>query len=393
MTTNTTANLDLCTTHILNWIRSLSRPLALVGTLLLLASPAWAATYQVVDFGSYGGGAKSTLNNSGQVATSSGSYAVIWNPADGAITTLGVLPSSSPSSRGFGINDLGHVTGQSKNMSGNYEAFYWNGSQMTGLGSLGGSFSRGEDVNDGGAVVGYSRNADGNSRAFLRTPGNPMQDLGTLGGVTSEGTALNNQNAVVGRSGTTYEANGITFSHAFSWTAAGGMTDLGTLIGDNGHSMAADINDANQVAGSSWWSESAIIYGANQGAFQAVLWEGGQITLLGFLNEGATWYGGTSSNAHAVNNLGQVVGTSNDLAFLWTEEDGMVNLNDRIDPAFGWTLEGAFDINDDGAILCLGDSGSGGRLVMLNPVPVPAAVWLLGSGLIGLVGLRRRSRL
>jgi hypothetical protein len=27
-----------------------------------------------------------------------------------------------------------------------------------------------------------------------------------------------------------------------------------------------------------------------------------------------------------------------------------------------------------------------------NPVPVPAAVWLLGSGLIGLVGLRRRKR-
>jgi hypothetical protein len=27
-----------------------------------------------------------------------------------------------------------------------------------------------------------------------------------------------------------------------------------------------------------------------------------------------------------------------------------------------------------------------------NPVPVPAAVWLLGSGLIGLIGIRRRNR-
>ena len=28
----------------------------------------------------------------------------------------------------------------------------------------------------------------------------------------------------------------------------------------------------------------------------------------------------------------------------------------------------------------------------VNPVPVPAAVWLLGSGLLGLIGIRRRNR-
>ena len=28
----------------------------------------------------------------------------------------------------------------------------------------------------------------------------------------------------------------------------------------------------------------------------------------------------------------------------------------------------------------------------VNPVPIPGAVWLLGSGLIGLIGLRRKFR-
>jgi hypothetical protein len=28
----------------------------------------------------------------------------------------------------------------------------------------------------------------------------------------------------------------------------------------------------------------------------------------------------------------------------------------------------------------------------LAPVPIPAAVWLLGSGLVGLIGIRRRIR-
>jgi hypothetical protein len=36
--------------------------------------------------------------------------------------------------------------------------------------------------------------------------------------------------------------------------------------------------------------------------------------------------------------------------------------------------------------------GAGNNLLTLSPVPIPAAVWLLGSGLVGLVVLKRRKK-
>ena len=36
------------------------------------------------------------------------------------------------------------------------------------------------------------------------------------------------------------------------------------------------------------------------------------------------------------------------------------------------------------------ENNSGAFQVTIEPVPVPAAVWLFGSGLIGLIGIARR---
>lgn len=69
-------------------------------------------------------------------------------------------------------------------------------------------------------------------------------DLGTLGGASSYAADINSGNIVVGWSET---AAGAT--HAFRWTAAGGMVDLGTLPGDPMSRAVAILDVGRQGAG------------------------------------------------------------------------------------------------------------------------------------------------
>ncbi len=72
----------------------------------------------------------------------------------------------------------------------------------------------------------------------------------------------------------------------------------------------------------------------------------------------------------------------------------MIDLNSLLASGSGWTLAGAYGINDLGQII--GDGYYGGQrrafLLTPNPVPVPVAGWLSGSGLFGLVGVARKRK-
>ena len=105
-------------------------------------------------------------------------------------------------------------------------------------------------MNASGQVIGYSYAANGmDSRAFSWTAAGGMIDLGTLGGTSSYAFAVNASGHVVGSSHTAAGA-----MHAFLWTPGGGMQDLGTLPG--GYSGASALNDRGQAVGFSSYKHS-----------------------------------------------------------------------------------------------------------------------------------------
>ncbi|BAY41350.1 hypothetical protein NIES2111_57460 (plasmid) [Nostoc sp. NIES-2111] len=155
------------------------------------------------------------------------------------------------------INDLGQAVGSSENLEGETRAFRTAPNSRINpltddLGTLGGSQSEAADINNLGQVVGSSTNASGQLRAFRTAPNsriNPLtDDLGTLGGTNSVGIAINNLGQVVGYSETTSGDR----SHAFLYDN-GQMLDLNDLIPPiPGVTLdfAGGINDLGQIVAS-----------------------------------------------------------------------------------------------------------------------------------------------
>lgn len=275
---------------------------------------------------------------------------------------LGKLPGFL-SSIASNANDKGQVVGWSVSTanlvdsSATTHAFLFAGSQMVDLGTLGGRDSKAMDVNESGEVVGLSSLADNITHAFLYRSGG-MHDLGSLpGGNFSAAYAINNNALIVGAAETPAH-----LVHAVVWKDHH-IADLGTLPGGL-RSRALAVNDRADAVG---YSEAD---GAETHAF---LYAGGRMRDLGSL-------GYEPVRANAINNHRQVVGSSGVTrfahhAFIW--QDGVMrDLNTLISPDGTWSLQSAYDLTDEGQILCLATRPRESRiphLVLLKPSR-PAAV-------------------
>jgi len=299
------------------------------------------------------------INASGQVAISSflsgapNTHGFLWTPnspnaTTGSAVDIGDLPGGQDVSEAHAINNYGQVVGWSRNDFGD-RAFLWkpntpNGSagDMVDLGDLPGgtTVSQGFGINAGGQVVGYSNTTDGD-HAFLWKPNTSngltgtMVDLGSMPGSNrSIASSINSSGKVVGGFGST----GSTQHHAFAWTPdlpnglTGTMVDLGDLPGGLEESSASAINDAGLIVGSG---------------------------------------NGTSNRQRAI---------------LWTPQDGLLDLNTLIgSDSVYWSLQNAFDINEFGQIVGLGNYARDGANdtfpqlhgFLLTPIPEPSSVVLL----------------
>ena len=174
-------------------------------------------------------------------------------------------------------------------------------------------------ISNAGMVVGDADFPGGtgpeNDTAFAWTESGGLVNIGVFSGNTdgedSRALAVNDAGQVVGYSSTEPRATPSQArpQHAFSWTQAGGLVDLGTLGGED--SEAVDVNESGVVVG---WANTAT-------SRQAFLWsDGGPMVDLG------AELGWSYSEARAINDIGQVIGIGSGGGFLWSQADGKVEL-------------------------------------------------------------------
>jgi probable HAF family extracellular repeat protein len=346
---------------------------------LVVAVAAAAQSYSITDIGVLKGDNESNgfwINSSGAVVgcsdtansegypctgTGPGQHAFYWTKSGGR-KDLGTLPGGNISGA-IGVNDSGEVVGYSNNSSDpemiyNFIAFKWTSAGgMVSLGTLhGGNSSCAFEINSSGVIAGDSYVSSTVVDAVSWT-NSRIKNLGSLpNSIYSSSFDINDSGEIVGES--VFEFSPTFTSHAFQWTSADGMLDLGTLSGGNS-SIANAINSSGLIVGQSN-SESVETWHAVQWSTR------GKIEDLGVLP------GGNYSIAFGINDSGEIVGYGNLAnnaahAMMWTSAGGMQDLNDLIPANSGWVLINANAVNASGLITGYGLRNGHNHTFLLTP--------------------------
>ncbi|MFC3711309.1 PEP-CTERM sorting domain-containing protein [Sphingoaurantiacus capsulatus] len=199
----------------------------------------------------------------------------------------------------------------------------------------------------------------------LAAPTYTLTDIGDLAGGSNYSAAwgLNNLGQVVGQS------SGASGMRAFVW-ANGTMTALPTLAGAGGFGTGArGINDAGQIVG------NGVGFIGQQAVFRGIVWQDGVATSIGDLAGGPNY-----SEAYAINNSGQVAGTSyatsGQAAAIW--QNG--SLSALGDLPGGSSAGLGYAINADGQVAGQGGAATGTRAALYTQGQVTNLGDLPGGG-------------
>jgi probable HAF family extracellular repeat protein len=302
------------------------------------------------------------VNNHGQVVGRSGDTAVLWD--EGRAVALPVRHEDR-AHEGREINDRGEVLVQ----AGTNRAYHWLDGEVTDIGEPA-SYADVVDLNEGGQALvgrGTGPGAVWEAGTFTALPpageGERMlvKDLSEAGHVSGSIGAMLDILYIPGRS-FVWRSGSRTWlqwmEHGSAVNRHGQVIGYNVLAGSGSLSNGGrttrldfwpqDINDRGQVVGSRPVGEQR----------RAVLWEDGRRVDLGTL-------GGTTSEATAINERGQVIGTSTTAdgvnhSFVWTSGH-MIDLGPTNPDA--WP-EAPAEITDEGHIVGQVDTETGAQAVL-----------------------------
>lgn len=344
-----------------------------------------------------------------------------------SVLDLQTLPGTDRSSA-TALNDLGQVVGACTLELGSGTLYAFRTAPNSainpitdGIGQPTGSIAYA--INNNGQVAGSYFNS-GYNRGFRTAPNAPIvpatDDLGDFGGPVTIAYGLNASGQTTGYSttGTAFRSFRTDANSPISPTDnldslgvshIAGINDLGQVIGyyglaafrtgpnqpinlatnalgslGGGGTQPFAINNSGQVVGSSF--PSVGLYHAFRTAANAS---------INPLTDDLGTLGGGSSGAWGINAAGEVVGSALTTAgeahaFIY-DATGMHDLNELIPDGSGWTLVTATAINNVGQIAGEGLISGHRHAFLLTNIPEPGTLLLLMSAAVGLTLRRGRA--